>query len=48
MKNLVKMRERLTGQPPSPEVAELLAEPAWVRAIRAAWKHLYRRIKREA
>lgn len=47
MKNLVKMRERLTGQPPSPELAQMLAEPGWVRTIRTAWKQLYRRIKRD-
>jgi predicted Ser/Thr protein kinase len=48
MKNLVKMRARLTGQPPSPELAQMLAEPGWVRTIRTAWKQLYRRIKRDA
>ncbi len=48
MKNLVKMRERLTGQPPSQELAQMLAEPGWVRTIRTAWKQLYRRIKRDA
>ncbi len=47
MKNLVKMRERLTGQPPSQELAQMLAEPGWVRTIRTAWKQLYRRIKRD-
>lgn len=46
MKNLVKMRQRLTGQAPTPEQAALLAEPSWVRALRGAWKRLYRRIKR--
>ncbi len=47
MKNLVKMRTRLIGQPPSPELAQMLAEPGWVRTIRTAWKQLYRRIKRD-
>lgn len=46
MKNLVKMRQRLTGHRPSPEQAAQLAEPGWVRAIRRAWKRLYKRIKR--
>ncbi|MGX9718676.1 kinase [Stenotrophomonas acidaminiphila] len=45
MKNLVKMRQRLTGQRPSVEQAALLAEPGWVQAIRGAWKRLYRRLK---
>lgn len=45
MKNLVKMRQRLTGQRPSPEQVALLAEPGWVQAIRGTWKRLYRRIK---
>jgi len=45
MKNLVKMRQRLTGLAPTPEQAALLAEPGWVRTLRNAWKRLYRRIK---
>ncbi len=45
MKNLVKMRQRLTGQRPTPEQAALLAEPGWVLAVRTTWKRLYRRIK---
>ncbi len=45
MKNLVKMRQRLTGQAPTPEQAALLAEPGWVNAVRTTWKRLYRRIK---
>ncbi|WP_313255190.1 RIO1 family regulatory kinase/ATPase [Stenotrophomonas sp.] len=45
MKNLVKMRQRLTGQRPSAEQVALLAEPGWVQAIRGTWKRLYRRIK---
>ena len=45
MKNLVKMRQRLTGQKPSAEQAAALAEPGWVQAVRNAWKRLYRRIK---
>lgn len=45
MKNLVKMRQRLTGQRPSAEQVALLAEPGWVQAIRSTWKRLYRRIK---
>lgn len=48
MKNLVKMRQRLTGRRPSAEQAALLAEPAWVQALRGAWKRLYRRIKGRA
>ncbi len=45
MKNLVKMRQRLTGQKPSAEQAAMLAEPGWVQTVRNAWKRLYRRIK---
>lgn len=45
MKNLVKMRQRLTGQQPSAEQAAALAEPGWVQAVRNAWKRLYRWIK---
>ena len=45
MKNLVKMRQRLTGLAPTPEQAALLTEPGWVRALRGTWKRLYRRIK---
>jgi RIO-like serine/threonine protein kinase len=41
--NVVKLQSRLTGTPPSPAEAEVLAEPRWVRAIRGAWKRLYRR-----
>jgi len=40
--NVVKLQSRLTGTPPSPAEAEVLAEPRWVRAIRGAWKRLYR------
>ena len=45
MKNLVKMRQRLTGMKPSAEQAAALAEPGWVQAVRNAWKRLYRWIK---
>lgn len=48
MKNLVKMRQRLTGQRPSAEQAALLAEPGWVQALRNTWKRLYRRLKGQA
>ncbi|MNV34630.1 hypothetical protein D3C71_1260570 [compost metagenome] len=47
MKNLVKMRQRLTGQRPSAEQAALLAEPGWVQGLRRTWKRLYRWIKRQ-
>jgi tRNA A-37 threonylcarbamoyl transferase component Bud32 len=48
MKNLVKMRQRLTGQRPTAEQAALLAEPGWVQAVRNTWKCLYRHIKGQA
>lgn len=47
MKNLVKMRQRLTGLAPTPEQAALLAEPGWVRTLRNTWKRLYRQIKQQ-
>jgi len=40
--NVVKMQSRLTGAAPSRTEAAVLAEPHWVRAIRSAWKRLYR------
>ena len=40
---VVKLQSRLTGTPPSPAEAEVLAEPRWVRAIRGAWKPSTRR-----
>lgn len=40
--NVVKLQARLTGTLPSPAEAAALAEPRWVRAIRNAWKRLYR------
>ncbi len=43
--NVVKMRQRVTGKPPSPCESELLAPPRWVDAIRLGWKRVYRRIK---
>ncbi len=42
LKNLLKMRQRMTGQPPSPRQAALVADPAWVAAIRQGWKRFYR------
>lgn len=48
MKNLVKLRQRLTGQRPSREQAALLAEPGWVQVVRTLWKRLYRRLKAQA
>lgn len=46
--NVVKLQSRLTGTPPSPAEAAVLAEPGWVRAIRGAWKRLYRGSPRKA
>lgn len=43
--NVVKMRQRVTGEAPSPREAEMLAPPRWVDAIRLGWKRVYRRIK---
>lgn len=43
--NVVKMRQRITGQRPSPQEAAVLASPGWVEAIRTGWKRVYRRFK---
>jgi predicted Ser/Thr protein kinase len=40
--NVLKLQSRLAGTPPSAAEAAVLAEPRWVRAIRGAWKRLYR------
>lgn len=48
LKNLVKMRQRVTGQAPSPEQAALIADPGWVAAVRQGWKRFYRWAKRRA
>ncbi|WP_147653806.1 protein kinase domain-containing protein [Vulcaniibacterium gelatinicum] len=45
LKNVAKLRQRLTGDAPDPALAAQLAEPGWVRALRAAWKRLYRVLK---
>ena len=47
-KNLLKMRQRLTGEPIPPELAARVAEPGWVRTLRSAWKRTYRRLKAAA
>lgn len=44
-KNLLKMRQRLTGEAIDAELAARVAEPGWVRTLRAAWKRGYRRFK---
>ena len=41
LKNLVKMRQRLTGQRPSDALAARVADPGWVAAIRQGWKRFY-------
>jgi predicted Ser/Thr protein kinase len=43
--NVVKMRQRVTGEPPDACEAEMLAPPRWVDAIRVGWKRVYRRTK---
>ena len=42
LKNLVKMRQRLTGQRPSDALAARVADPGWVAAVRQGWKRFYR------
>lgn len=46
MKNLLKMRQRVTGQAPSAAQAALVADPGWVAAVRQGWKRFYRWAKR--
>lgn len=41
-KNLLKLRQRLTGIAPTPEQAARVAEPRWVRRVRGTWKRVYR------
>ncbi|MBU8977360.1 MULTISPECIES: phosphotransferase [unclassified Lysobacter] len=43
--NVVKMRQRLIGEAPTPREAQMLAPPRWVDAIRLGWKRVYRRLK---
>ncbi|KAF1015184.1 MAG: 3-deoxy-D-manno-octulosonic acid kinase [Stenotrophomonas maltophilia] len=46
MKNLLKMRQRVTGQAPSAAQAARVADPGWVAAVRQGWKRFYRWAKR--
>ncbi len=48
MKNLLKMRQRLTGQRPDADQAALVADPGWVAAVRQGWKRFYRWAKQRA
>lgn len=43
--NVLKMQQRITGQPLSDKEARLMRPPGWVYAIRTGWKRFYRRIK---
>lgn len=43
--NVLKMRQRITGQPPSRQEVAAMAPPGWVGAIRTGWKRVYRRLK---
>lgn len=45
VKNVLKLESRVTGQPPSPREAVVLAEPPWVRTLRSGWKRVYRRLR---
>ena len=45
MKNLLKMRRRITGQAIPEELAAKVAEPKWVQVIRNGWKNAYARFK---
>ena len=44
-KNLLKMRQRLTGTRPSAAEAAQVADPRWVAGVRVAWKRFYRWFK---
>lgn len=41
-KNLLKMRQRLTGEGTDPEQAARVADPGWVALVRRGWKRFYR------
>ena len=45
MKNLLKMRQRKTGLPPTALQAALVADPRWVASLRVLWKRGYRWLK---
>ena len=45
LKNLLKMRRRVTGEPTPAELAVKVAEPRWVQVIRNGWKQAYQRLK---
>lgn len=45
LKNLLKMRKRVTGVEVPPELAAKVAEPQWVSVIRSGWKRNYQRFK---
>lgn len=45
LKNLLKMRRRITGQAIPEELAAKVAEPKWVQVIRSGWKSAYSRFK---
>lgn len=42
LKNLLKMRQRLTGERPSDDIAAQVADPGWVAVVRQGWKRFYR------
>jgi serine/threonine protein kinase len=46
LKNLVKMRQRLTGQQPDDTLVARVADPGWVAAVRQGWKRFYAWAKR--
>lgn len=48
MKNLLKMRQRVTGERPSASEAAQVADPRWVAGVRVAWKRFYRWFKGHA
>ena len=43
---VVKLQQRLTGRPPTAAQSALLAQPAWVTALRRAWTRIYGWLKR--
>lgn len=43
--NVLKMQQRITGQPLSDKETQLMRPPGWVEAIRTGWKRVYRRLK---
>ncbi len=45
LSNALKIEHRMTGRAPGAYVAQVLADPRWVTAVRDGWKRVYRGFK---